>query len=110
MTSPTIFSPSVPRSSPSLSGRPPSFTIFRHSEYVRMGYGRAGTVISFPRISSCFLPLSLRPTSTWSTISSIIAMTCSSFSIHDISPSKDMNSVTWRFVFERSARKAGAIS
>ena len=37
MTSPTIFSPSVPRSSPSLSLSPASLTIFRHSEYVRMG-------------------------------------------------------------------------
>ncbi len=37
-------------------------------------------------------------------------MTSSSDDIHDISPSKDTNSVTWRLVLEFSARNAGDIS
>ena len=55
-------------------------------------------------------PLSFRPLRTWSTISSIIAMTSFWFWIQDISPSKEMNSVTWRLVLDCSALKAGPIS
>ena len=67
-------------------------------------------MISLPRTSSCLAPLSLSPLSTWSTISSIMAMTSFWLWIQDISPSKEMNSVTWRFVLDCSALNAGPIS
>ncbi len=75
------------------------------------GNGSVGTTTSVPKVASICSPCcSLTTASTWASHASSNAITSSCESIHAISMSTLVNSVSWREVKDGLARNTGPIS